>query len=158
MSKSSTKISGHFYFDFWAINRGHVKSLKLNKSWPNPDNWILFEDLWFVETPPPMDGYGHVKSQKNWINLDIIEIIDSVLRVMIYGDSPTHGWMYGLVGAWVGQVKCRVPTFLDWQNFMIFPGFKSKFPGIFFITFKVWFPRGFEYKLANLLSFIWTKN
>ena len=41
---------------------------------------------------------------------------------------------------------------------MIFPGFKSKFPGIFFIIFKVLFPSGFEYKYANLLSFIWTKN
>ena len=41
---------------------------------------------------------------------------------------------------------------------MIFPGFLSKFPGIFFIIFKVWFPSGFEYKYANFLSFIWTKN
>ena len=41
---------------------------------------------------------------------------------------------------------------------MIFPGFFSKFPGIFFIIFKVRFPSGFEYKYANLLSFIWTKN
>ena len=29
---------------------------KFNKSWPNQDNSILFEDLWFVETPPPMGG------------------------------------------------------------------------------------------------------
>ena len=33
----------------------------------------------------------------------------------------------------------------------------NKFPGIFFIIFKVWFPSGFEYKYAHLLSFIWTK-
>ena len=39
-----------------------------------------------------------------------------------------------------------------------FSRFLSKFPGIFFIIFKVWFPCGFEYKYANLLSFIWTKN
>ena len=30
----------------------------MNKSWPNLDNSILFEDLWFVETPPPM---GHLQ-------------------------------------------------------------------------------------------------
>ena len=41
---------------------------------------------------------------------------------------------------------------------MIFPGFVIKFPGIFFIIFKVWFQSGFEYKYSNLLSFIWTKN
>ena len=28
----------------------------LYKSWPNQDNSILFEDLWFVDIPPPMDG------------------------------------------------------------------------------------------------------
>ena len=36
---------------------------------------------------------------------------------------------------------------------MIFPGFFSKFPGIFFIIFKVWFPSGFEYNYANLFEF-----
>ena len=30
---------------------------KSNKSGPNRDNSILFEDLLFVETPPPMGGY-----------------------------------------------------------------------------------------------------
>ena len=39
-----------------------------------------------------------------------------------------------------------------------FSRFLSKFPGIFSIIFKVWVPSGFEYKYANLLSFIWTKN
>ena len=39
-----------------------------------------------------------------------------------------------------------------------FSRFFSKFPGIFFIIFKVWFPSGFEYKYANILSFISTKN
>ena len=40
---------------------------------------------------------------------------------------------------------------------MIFPGFFGKFPGIIFIIFKVWFPSGFEYKYANLFSFILKK-
>ena len=39
-----------------------------------------------------------------------------------------------------------------------FHDFSSKFPGIFFIIFKVWLPSGFEHKYANLLSSIWTKN
>ena len=39
-----------------------------------------------------------------------------------------------------------------------FQVFKVNFREIFFIIFKVWFPSGFEYKYANLLSFIWTKN
>ena len=35
---------------------GGVRSndYQLNKSWRNQDNSILFEDLWFVETLPPM--------------------------------------------------------------------------------------------------------
>ena len=34
-----------------------------------------------------------------------------------------------------------------------FSRFFSKFPGIFFIIFKVWFPSGFEYKYANFIEF-----
>ena len=41
---------------------------------------------------------------------------------------------------------------------MIFPGFLKKIFRYFFIIFKVWFPGDFEYKYANLLSNIWTKN
>ena len=63
---------------------------------------------------------------------------------------------------WVIHFQFRVPTFSDRQNSMIFPWFFqiffSKFPGMFFIIFKVWFLSGFEYKYANFLSFIWTKN
>ena len=39
-----------------------------------------------------------------------------------------------------------------------FSRFFSKFPGIIFIIFKVWFLSGFEYEYAKLLSFIWIKN
>ena len=46
----------------------------------------------------------------------------------------------------------KIPYFHDFSRFF------SKFPGIFFIIFKVWFPSGFEYKYANLFSFIETKN
>ena len=44
------------WVDGWVNGWGQVKWLKFNKSWPNRDNSILFEDLWFVATPPPMDG------------------------------------------------------------------------------------------------------
>ena len=63
---------------------------KFNKCWPNQDNSILFEDLWFVETPPPMDGcvcgsvgqwVGSGKITKNLINLDLIEIIQFCLKI-----------------------------------------------------------------------------
>ena len=53
---------------------------KSDKSWPNQDNLILLEDLWFVETPQSMggcmggwvdglvdwwvDGWGYIKSVK----------------------------------------------------------------------------------------------
>ena len=40
----------------WVDGWDQVKSLKFNKCSPNKDNSILFEDLWFVQTPPPMGG------------------------------------------------------------------------------------------------------
>ena len=53
----------HPWVGVWVVgwfsgSMGGVKSndWQLNKSWPNRDNSILFEDLWFVETPPPMGG------------------------------------------------------------------------------------------------------
>ena len=67
-----------------------VKSLKFNKCWPNQDNSILFEDLWFVETPPPMGGWldGSVgqwvvsgQMTKNLINLDLIKMIQLCLKI-----------------------------------------------------------------------------
>ena len=55
-------------------------------SCPNQDNSILFEDLWFVETPPPMGGcvggwVGSGQITNNWINLDLIEIIWFYLKI-----------------------------------------------------------------------------
>ena len=56
----------------------------------NQDNSILFEDLWFVETPPPMGGcvggsvgqwVGLDQMTNNWINLDLIEIIQFCLKI-----------------------------------------------------------------------------
>ena len=53
---------------------------------------------------------GSCQITKNGKNLDLIEIDSSVLRFMIYGDSPPHGRIYGLVVGWVGgQVgSCHV--------------------------------------------------
>ena len=38
------------------LGRGGPKSVKMHKIWTNRDILILFEDLKFVETPPPMGG------------------------------------------------------------------------------------------------------
>ena len=57
---------------WWVGSCQIIKNFK--KCWPNQDNSILFEDLWFVETPTPMggcvggwvdgwvNGWGQVKS------------------------------------------------------------------------------------------------
>ena len=47
---------------------------------------FCFENLWFVETPPPMGGciggwWGHVKITRNQINFDLIEIIQFCLQI-----------------------------------------------------------------------------
>ena len=65
-----------------------------------------------VETPPPMGwcvggrmsqwvGSGQINN--NLINLDLIEIIQFCLKIMIYGDTPTHGWVCGLLGGLVDE-------------------------------------------------------
>ena len=90
--------------------------LKLNKSWPNWDNSILFEELWFIETPWPMGGWlgGSVgqwvrsgQMTKNLINLDLIEIIQFCLKIYDLLRHP-HLWVGVWVDGWVngwGQVK-----------------------------------------------------
>ena len=74
----------------WVDGWDQVKSLKFNKCWPNQDNSILFEDLWFVETPPPVSGcvggwvgqwVGSGQMTKNLINLELIEIIQFCLKI-----------------------------------------------------------------------------
>ena len=54
----------HLWVSVWVVGwmnglMGGVMSNHLisNKSWPNWDNSILCEDLWFVETPSPLGGY-----------------------------------------------------------------------------------------------------
>ena len=77
--------------------------------------------------------------QKNWWHVSLMSIMLTIL---------------------LGSHLSGFPLFqtdkIPWY-FHDFSRFFSKFPGIFFIIFKVWFPSGFEYKYANLLSFIWTK-
>ena len=74
----------------WVDGLGQVKSLKFEKYWPNQDNSILFEDLLFVETLPPMGGcvgewvdqwVGSGQMTKNLINLNLIEIIQLCLKI-----------------------------------------------------------------------------
>ena len=73
---------------------------------------ILFEDLKYVENPPPMggcivwwvdgwvDGWGQVKSLNM---LTQSRQFNSVGRFMICRDTPTYGLMYGLLGGSLGQ-------------------------------------------------------
>ena len=64
-----------------------------NKTWSNRDNWILFEDLWFVETHPPMGGcMGYCVGQWVWscqitrnsIIQKLIKIIQFCLKVFVF--------------------------------------------------------------------------
>ena len=68
------------------------KHYKFKKCWLNQDNSILFEDLWFVETPHPwvgvcMGGWmggsmvGSGQMTNNLINLDLIETIQFCLKI-----------------------------------------------------------------------------
>ena len=98
---------------------GGVRSndYKLNKSWPNRDNSILFEDLWFVETPPPMGGgvggsvgqwVGSGQMTNNWINLDLIKIIQLGLKIydLLRHPHPWVGvWVVGWVSGWLGGFR-----------------------------------------------------
>ena len=89
----------------------------LNKSWPNRDNSILFEDLWFVETPPPMGAWlgvsvgqwvGQVKSlfNKSWHNWDnsiLFEDYNLWRHLHLWMGVWVVLWMGGSVGQWVGS-------------------------------------------------------
>ena len=62
--------------------------------------------VWWVDGW--VNGWGHVKSLKNRINLDLIEIIQFCLKIYEIYDlwrQPTYGWVDG-VGQWVwsGQI------------------------------------------------------
>ena len=75
----------------WWVGSGQITK-KFENCWLNQDNSILFEDLWFVETPPPMGGCGWLggwvgqwvgsgQMTKNLINLDLIEVIQFCLKI-----------------------------------------------------------------------------
>ena len=51
-------------------------------------------------TPTPLGG-GGPQITKNAIRFELIEIFNSISRFEICGDSPTYGWVQGLVGGWV---------------------------------------------------------
>ena len=58
--------------------------------------------------PPPTPQGGTPGIIQNSIALELIKIFQFCLKFEICGDSPTHGWVYNLVGGWVdgwGQVK-----------------------------------------------------
>ena len=109
------------------VGRNMWNHKNFNKTWSNRDNSILFEDLWFVDTLPPLDrcmggwlggwvGQWVSSRQiiKNWVNCHLIEIIEFCLKIY---DVWTHShlwigvWVGGWVGQWVGScqiIKNRV--------------------------------------------------
>ena len=81
-----------------------------NKTWSYRDNSILFEDLLFVDTLPPLDrcmggwlgGWagqwvGSHQIIKNLVNRHLIEIIEFCLKIY---DLWTHSHLW--IGVWVG--------------------------------------------------------
>ena len=65
-----------------------VGSGQNTNNFKNQDNSILFEDLWFAETLPPIVGVrwvgqwvGSGQMTKNLTNLDLIEIIQFCLKI-----------------------------------------------------------------------------
>ena len=96
---------------WWVGSGQNTKNLKNNR-----DNSILFEDLWFVETPPPtplpMGGWmggsmGGVRSNdlkfnQSWPNWDNSILFEDLWFVETPPPTP-HPWVGGGVGGWVGQ-------------------------------------------------------
>ena len=67
------------------------------------------EDLWFVMIPPTLGRFmggwlgqwvGSCQISKNWINWDLIEIIQFCLKVYDLWWHPTYGWIYGWLCGW----------------------------------------------------------
>ena len=92
------------------------------KSEDNQDSSILFEDIWFVKTPDLwldtsvdgwvngwVSGWYHVESLKNWINCNLIEIVQFSLKMYDLWRHP-HLWL----GVWMGLVKSLKVKF--WPN------------------------------------------
>ena len=88
----------------WWVGSGQ-NTKKFKNCWLNQDKSILFEDLWFVETLLPMGGWvggtvgqwvGLGQITNNWINLDLIKIIQFCLKIYDLLRHP-HPW----VGMWV---------------------------------------------------------
>ena len=98
---------------FWAQK---IKTLSsLNKSWPNWDNSILLWTFMIRADTPTYgwvygwaDRWGSCQIMKNWINLDLIEIIQFCLKIYALWRLPPHGWVYGLVGGWVESAICNL--------------------------------------------------
>ena len=78
---------------------------KFSKFRTNRDISILFKDSTSVETPPPMGGcmggwvdswVGSGQITKNWINFDLIKIIQICLKIYdLLRPPPMGGWVDG---------------------------------------------------------------
>ena len=111
------------WVDGWfSGSMGGVRSYYLisNKSWPNQDNSILFEDLWFVETPAPMGGcmgqWVGSGQMTNLIKLELINIIWLCLKIYNLSRHP-YLWVDGWVNGWahVKPLKSN-KSWPNWDN------------------------------------------
>ena len=120
----------------WLDGWGHVKSLKLNKFWPNRDNSILFEDLICGDTSP-MGGcmgswvgqwVGSCQITRNRMYLDLIEIIQFCLKIYEWEISCQY-----VQGDYISRVE------ISWVLFISNDTAKTKLPilGIL-VLFRVW--------------------
>ena len=89
----------------------------MNKSWPNRDNSLLFEDLWFIETPPLwmgewVDQWVGSGQMTNLIKLKLINIIWFCLKIYDLW-RHSHLWMDGW--AHVKSLKSN-KSWPNWDN------------------------------------------
>ena len=113
----------HLWVGVWLVewvcgSMGGVRSNHLlsNKSGLNQDNSILFEDLWFVETPQPMGGWvggwmddwvdvwvmlNHLKLNQSWPNWgnSIMDVLDIFWTFLLKPPQPFIG-LYILGFGW----------------------------------------------------------
>ena len=98
-----------------------------NKSWSNWDNSILFEDLWFIETSPPMGGcMGEWMGQwvgsgqmTNLIKLELIDIIRFCLKIYDLWRHP-HIWVDVWVNGWAHVKSLKLnKSWPNWDNSIV---------------------------------------
>ena len=69
-------------------------TLKSKKSWHNRDKSILFEDLWFVETPPPMGECMGCLIYKTFFDIFLTFYLNHLIPLQVYFMTVKWGNVY----------------------------------------------------------------